>query len=93
MKRARLCACLLLGGLIVAVGLAHGGTWPGVDETVVEKYAIAAGRPPHPPLLDPGEGDLLLFLFLLAGTAAGFVAGYTFRHLFPPRPKAAAAPQ
>lgn len=84
MKRVGLCA-----GLVVALvagsllGLAPGATWPGVDETVVEKYATAAGRPPQPPLIDPGEGDLLLFLFLIAGTAGGFIAGYYFRVLFP----------
>lgn len=88
MKRAVLCT-----GLIVAVaagwllGPAQGATWPSVDETVVEKFATAAGRPPHPPLIDPGEGDLLLFLFLVAGAAGGFVAGYYFRELFPRQAK------
>jgi len=87
MKRA------VLGGalaLVLAVGLYAGlsrmhATWQGVDEAVVERYAAAAGRPARPPLLDPGQGDLLLFLFLIAGTAGGFVAGYFFRALFPPK--------
>ena len=54
----------------------------GVDETVVEKFAEDAGRPPREPLINVGEGDMLLFCFLLAGAAGGFVLGYTWRSLF-----------
>jgi len=36
-------------------------------------------------LLNTDQGDLLLFLFLLAGAVGGFVMGYCFRGLFPPR--------
>ena len=67
----------------VSVGLVQAGAWPGVDETVVEKYATAAGRPSQSPLFDPGEGDLRVFVFLIAGIVGGFVAGYYFRELFP----------
>ena len=56
--------------------------WPGVDETVVERVAVEAGRPPREPLWNTGQGDLPLFLFLLAGAAGGFVMGYCFRGLF-----------
>jgi cobalt/nickel transport system permease protein len=59
--------------------------WDGVDKTVVEKFAQAAGRPPREPLIDTDRGDLLLFVFLVAGAAGGFVAGYCYRALFPPR--------
>ncbi|MEI6033213.1 MAG: cobalt ABC transporter permease [Verrucomicrobiae bacterium] len=61
--------------------------WHGVDETVVEKFAAAAGRPASPPLINTDQGDLLLFFFLIAGTAGGFVAGYCFREMFPPKKK------
>jgi len=61
------------------------GSWSGVDETVVEKYAREAGRPPRKPLIDTDQGDLLLFCFTVAGTVGGFVGGYYFRELFPPR--------
>ena len=64
-------------------------TWSGVDETVVEKYAEAAGRPAREPLINTDQGDLLLFVFLIAGASGGFVAGYCFRTLFPPKPKEA----
>jgi cobalt/nickel transport system permease protein len=60
------------------------GRWQGVDESVVEKVARQAGRPPQPPLLPTDQGDLQLFAFLLAGAIGGFIAGYTFRGLFPP---------
>lgn len=60
-------------------------TWSGVDKTVVEKYARAAGRPPRKPYINTDQGDLLLFMFLLAGVSGGFVAGYYFRELFPPK--------
>lgn len=61
--------------------------WAGVDETVVEKHAEAAGRPARDPYINTDKGDLLLFFFLIAGTAGGFLAGYCFRELFPPKPK------
>ncbi|MGD0092296.1 MAG: hypothetical protein ABSE73_20460, partial [Planctomycetota bacterium] len=59
--------------------------WQGVDETVVEKVAREAGRPPREPFINTDQGDLLLFCFLVAGVIGGFVAGYCFRGLFPPR--------
>jgi cobalt/nickel transport system permease protein len=63
-------------------------TWEGVDATVIEKVAIEAGRPPREPLINTDQGDLLLWLFLLAGAVGGFVVGYSFRTLFPPTNKA-----
>jgi len=58
--------------------------WSGVDEKVVEKFAREAGRPAREPLIDTDRGDLLLFVFLVAGAAGGFLAGYCYRALFPP---------
>jgi cobalt/nickel transport system permease protein len=59
--------------------------WKGVDDTVIEKTLIEAGHPPRKPYINTDQGDLLLFMFLLAGASGGFVAGYAFRALFPPR--------
>ena len=53
----------------------------GVDEAVVERIAKEHGRQARRPLLDPGEGDLLLFAFLIAGVLGGFGAGYWWRSL------------
>jgi cobalt/nickel transport protein len=76
-----LIAVLVAGGYFL---LRHSSAkWAGVDETVVEKYARAAGHPPHRPLIDTDQGDLLLFCFLVAGVAGGFVMGYCFRDVFP----------
>jgi cobalt/nickel transport system permease protein len=61
--------------------------WPGVDEVVVKKFAEKAGHPPREPYINTAQGDMLLFFFLLAGTTGGFVGGYHFRGLFPPREK------
>lgn len=55
--------------------------WTGVDEAVVEKIAKEHGRQAHRPLIDTDQGDLLLFVFLLAGAAGGFAAGYYWRML------------
>jgi len=55
--------------------------WPGVDEAVVEKFAREHGRESREPLINTDQGDLLLFAFLLAGTAGGFAAGYYWRML------------
>ncbi|MEK6697917.1 MAG: cobalt transporter [Nitrospirota bacterium] len=55
--------------------------WPGVDESVVEKFAKEHGREAREPFINTEQGDLLLFVFLLAGTVGGFVAGYYWRIL------------
>ncbi len=59
--------------------------WPGVDVSVIEKYARDAGQPPREPLINTDQGDLLLFVFALGGAAGGFVAGYYWRQLMAER--------
>lgn len=56
--------------------------WGGVDESVVEKVAEEHGRKAWEPFINTDQGDLLLFVFLLAGTVGGFILGYNFRKLF-----------
>jgi ABC-type cobalt transport system substrate-binding protein len=58
------------------------GNWSGIDETVVEKIALEAGRHPHGLLFEMDQGDLPLFLFLCAGIMGGAILGYYFRMLF-----------
>ena len=55
--------------------------WPGVDESVIEKYAKEHGREVKEPVINTDQGDLLLFVFLIAGTIGGFAAGYYWRTL------------
>ena len=55
--------------------------WGGVDESVVEKYAEEHGRAARDPIINTDQGDLLLFVFLLAGVAGGFMGGYYWRTL------------
>jgi hypothetical protein len=55
--------------------------WQGVDESVVEKVAREHGREAKTPLINTDQGDLLLFVFLLAGVIGGFTAGYYWRVL------------
>jgi hypothetical protein len=76
-------AGFLLSGPACLPGRA--ASWSGVDETVIEKFAEKAGRRAHEPFINTDQGDLLLFVFLLAGIVGGFIGGYTFRTLFPPR--------
>lgn len=78
-------AGMLLSGPMWTAGRA--ASWSGVDETVIEKFAEKAGRPARTPFINTDQGDLLLFVFLLAGAVGGFAAGYWFRVLFPPRGK------
>jgi ABC-type cobalt transport system substrate-binding protein len=82
-NKAILAACaLIVLGAGVYLGVHHTqGTWAGVDKNVVEKFADQAGRPAKPPLINTDQGDLLLFVFLLAGAGGGFVMGYCFRGL------------
>lgn len=78
---------VLMATIVVGARPCAAADWKGVDETVVEKFAAEAGRPAHEPWINTDQGDLLLFLFLIAGAAGGFVAGYAFRGLFPPKVK------
>lgn len=55
--------------------------WAGVDESVVEKFAKEHGREAREPLINTDQGDLLLFVFLLAGAVGGFIGGYYWRIL------------
>ncbi len=55
--------------------------WSGVDEVVIEELASNAGRPARAPFINTDQGDLLLFLFLVAGAVGGFIAGYAYRSL------------
>ncbi len=63
--------------------------WTGVDASVVEKYAKEQGHEAHAPVINTDQGDLLLFVFLLAGTVGGFVAGYYWRVLMAEKTPAA----
>ena len=55
--------------------------WQGVDESVVEKVAKEHGREAKEPLINTDQGDLLLFVFLIAGAVGGFAAGYYWKEL------------
>jgi ABC-type cobalt transport system substrate-binding protein len=94
MKRACLAALIFLVvvGLLTSGWLLPSAKWTGVDESVVEKFAKEAGRPPREPYINTEQGDLLLFLFLVAGAVGGFTAGYYYRDLFPPQPAGAGGP-
>lgn len=78
--RSCVIAVVLLGGL-GGGSLYAGEKWPGIDEAVVNKIAREHGRAERASLFPAAEGDLQLFLFLLAGTAGGFAAGYYWRVL------------
>ena len=56
--------------------------WAGVDESIVEKIAEENGRKAWTPFINTDQGDLLLFVFLIAGTAGGFMLGFYWRKLF-----------
>lgn len=55
--------------------------WHGVDESVIERYAKEHGREARDPFINTDQGDLLLFLFLLAGAVGGFIGGYYWKTL------------
>lgn len=56
-------------------------SWTGVDEAVVEKIAKDHGRVASDPLINTDKGDILLFVFLIAGAVGGFAGGYCWRML------------
>ena len=63
--------------------------WSGVDESVIEKVAKEHGQEPRKPLINTDQGDLLLFVFLLAGAVGGFIAGYYWKTLVEKRTEGA----
>ena len=76
-------ALAVWGWLALSQGVPEGaeGPWGGVDVTVIEKYAIDAGREAREPFINTDQGDLLLFVFALGGAVGGFTAGYYWRRL------------
>jgi len=95
MKKIRAVSAVLFAiglGAMLAAAVTCQAAWEGVDVNVVEKFAEQAVRPARTPLINTDQGDLLLFVFLLAGITGGFIGGYLFRGLFappkPPRPEA-----
>jgi ABC-type cobalt transport system substrate-binding protein len=73
---------LLLAAYCILPSVAPaGGKWPGVDESVIEKVAREHGREAREPLINTDRGDLLLFVFLIAGAVGGFIGGYYWRGL------------
>lgn len=80
MKKIILLITFLVFTYCSSVAIA-GQKWTGVDESVVEKFAKEQGREARSPLINTDQGDLLLFVFLLAGSAGGFLAGYYWKTL------------
>jgi ABC-type cobalt transport system substrate-binding protein len=78
----RLILAVLFGMLLTTPVVANEGKWPGVDEAVVEKYASQLGYEASDPYINTDQGDLLLFVFALAGGVGGFIMGYYWHKLF-----------
>ena len=73
---------LILLGFVVHISIcAAEEKWPGVDKAVVEKLAGEHGRQARHAVINTDQGDLLLFVFLIAGAVGGFFAGYYWRAL------------
>ena len=80
-KIGRIFLLLFTFHILIVTAVPAAEKWPGVDESVVEKIAKEQGREAHAPLINTDQGDLLLFVFLLAGAVGGFAAGYSWRML------------
>jgi hypothetical protein len=79
---ALIIGCCTLSLIVLAVGASYAAEkWQGIDEAVVQKIAREHGHEARRSFIDTGEGDLQLFMFLLAGAAGGFAAGYCWRAL------------
>jgi len=73
---------LCIAGTVLSSAIpADAAKWSGVDEAVIEKVAREQGREAGEPLIDMEQGDVGLFLFLIAGALGGFAAGYYWRSL------------
>ena len=78
--------CLFTVHVLLLTAVIAADKWTGVDESVVEKYAKEHGREAREPLINTDQGDLLLFVFLLAGSFGGFIAGYSWKKLMERKP-------
>ncbi len=65
-----------------AAQTSENGAWTGIDVSIVGKYAEKYGRPPREPYINTDKGDLILFVFTLAGVVGGFIIGFNARKLF-----------
>ncbi len=83
----RIFAIIICALMVFTASTAFAEKWKGLDETVVEKVAEEYGRSAVEPVINTDQGDLLLFVFLLAGVIGGFVAGYFYRKLMAEAPK------
>jgi len=83
---ALIIAAALLLLATASIAYSEEEAWKGVDETVVEKYADEHGRSATGSLVNV-EGDALLFAFLMAGVAGGFVLGYFYRDVVKRKPE------
>jgi ABC-type cobalt transport system substrate-binding protein len=72
---------LLTAFCILPPATPAGEKWSGVDESVIEKVAKEHGQEARKPLINTKQGDLLLFVFLLAGAVGGFIGGYYWKTL------------
>jgi len=73
---------LCIAGTVLSSAIpADAAKWSGVDEAVIGKVAREHGREAGEPLIDLEQGDVGLFLFLIAGALGGFAAGYYWRSL------------
>lgn len=64
------------------LAIASEAKWGGIDESIIEKVAREHGRAAWTPFINTDQGDLLLFAFLVAGAAGGFILGFYWRKLF-----------
>ncbi len=75
----------IAGWLLLADKSSQAVPWMGVDASVIERYAIEAGREIQQPIINTNQGDLLLFVFAASGAVGGFIAGYYWRQLISER--------
>lgn len=87
MKRKWLVVIMAITVFFIAV-LATSSRWDGdITEQAATPLAQKAGVEEARILPWNIDGDLLLFLFLTGGAAAGFTAGYYWRKLFSEGPR------
>jgi ABC-type cobalt transport system substrate-binding protein len=86
MKQRRIAYTIVISAILFfpalfSLAAAEAEKWSGVDKSVVEKIAKEHGREAKSPLINTEQGDLLLFVFLIAGAVGGFAAGYYWKTL------------
>jgi len=82
-KTVIIVSLLIFIGIVVYMAFTYDEV-PGADEKlggVIEEYTQKVGVTERDPFINTDKGDILLFLFAIAGLTSGFYLGYSWKNI------------